>query len=342
MNIYLDNGYLDIDAIRRLGLPFNFIVGGRGTGKTYGALKNVIDKNIRFMLMRRTQAQADMINKPEFSPFKKLNTDLNINIVTKPISKYNSGFYLADNEGKPAGNAIGYTCALSTVSNIRGFDASDIELLIFDEFIPERHERPIKNEGAAFLNAYETMNRNRELNGEKPLQVLCLANANDLANPIFMELGMVRKADNMRKKGQEVSINKDKGYGIFLLNRSPISQEKRDTALYKLTEGSEFTEMSLDNDFLGVDNEKIVSRPLNEYKPIVTVGEITIYKHKNGGKLYVSTHETGSPPKYSSTEAALKRFNFSYNWLRMAYYSGIIEFEEYLCESLFLKYIKNA
>ena len=39
MNIYLNSGYCDIESIIKAGLTFNFIVGGRGTGKTYGALK---------------------------------------------------------------------------------------------------------------------------------------------------------------------------------------------------------------------------------------------------------------------------------------------------------------
>jgi hypothetical protein len=52
-------------------------------------------------------------------------------------------FYEPDAEEMP--HPIGYTCALSTLSNMRGFDASDIQLLICDEFIPEKHERLLKN-----------------------------------------------------------------------------------------------------------------------------------------------------------------------------------------------------
>ena len=76
MSIYLDNGYLNIKQILSYGLPFNFVVGGRGTGKTYGTLKTAYMENLRFILMRRTQAQCDLINKPEFNPFKVLNNDI--------------------------------------------------------------------------------------------------------------------------------------------------------------------------------------------------------------------------------------------------------------------------
>lgn len=188
MKLYLDSGYVNIKGIIDLGLPFNFVVGGRGTGKTYTALETVKEEDIKFMFMRRTQAQAELINKPDFSPFKSLNVDKGWNVITKPLTKYNAGFYESC-EGEAVGAPIGYTCALSTISNVRGFDAQDVKILVYDEFIPERHERPIKNEGAALLNAYETINRNRELKGHRPLQLLCLANSNDLSNPIFMELG---------------------------------------------------------------------------------------------------------------------------------------------------------
>lgn len=33
MNIYLNSGYLDIEKILSLRMPFTFIVGGRGIGK---------------------------------------------------------------------------------------------------------------------------------------------------------------------------------------------------------------------------------------------------------------------------------------------------------------------
>lgn len=52
MSIYLDNGYLDIAKILSYGLPFNFIVGGRATGKTYGALKYAYESHMRFIRMR--------------------------------------------------------------------------------------------------------------------------------------------------------------------------------------------------------------------------------------------------------------------------------------------------
>lgn len=342
MNIYQDSGYIDIKKIMDIGMPFNFIVGGRATGKTYTSLETVKTNGIKFIYMRRTQSQVDMINKPEFSPFKSLNDDHGWHVGSATLSKYNAGFYeteeAEDGARKCCGNPIGYTCALSTISNMRGFDASDVRVLIYDEFIPEKHERPIKGEGAAFLNAYETINRNRELKGNAPLQVLCLANANDLANPIFMELKLVRKAEQMRRRGQEVSLDKSRGIGLFILDRSPISMAKSETALYRLSKCSEFNRMSLQNDFSNEEIGNIKSRPLSEYKPIVTVGEITIYRHKATREYYVSTHKTGSPPEYGTGDMERSRFSRTFSWIWDEYMRNNIIFEEYLCEILLNKY----
>lgn len=338
MNIYQDNGYLDIRKIKDTNIPFIFIVGGRGVGKTYGALDMLIEDKIRFMLMRRTQTQTDLINKPEFSPFKPIMRDRGCVIETKQVSKYNAGIYMdLDTEG---GAPIGYTCALSTIANMRGFDASDCDILLWDEFIAEKHERALKNEAEAFLNAYETINRNRELNGIKPLQVIALANANDLANPIFIELGLVRVTQKMRKKGQETYINRERGIAVFLLDKSPISIEKSDTALYRLTRGSDFEKMSINNDFSGDRIGNVKSKPLQEYKPIVEIGDLCIYEHKSNSSYYASTHKLGSPVHYGTGEAERARFVRAYRWIWDMYMENKIEFEEYLCEILLTKAFK--
>ena len=332
MNIYLENGYINIEKILSYKMPFNFVVGGRGTGKTYGALKHLYYTNTRFMLMRRTQAQCDLINKPEFNPFKALAQDDNLNISVKSISKYNS-MIIEDNEEDY--NLLGYTCALSTIANMRGFDASDVTVLLYDEFIPERHERQIKNEGSAFLNAYETINRNRELKNQDPLQVLCLANAFNMANAFFLELGLVGIAEKMIQKNNDLYINKDKGVLICLLNESKISTQKKETALYKVASGA-YADMALNNDFAYNDDSNIKSKALREYNPVCSVGEITIYKHKSGSGYYVSEHRTGSSPVFKSDEVDLMRYRKKYG---IRFYSQYMKdnfmFETMLTKSLF-------
>lgn len=293
-NIYLSSGYFNVEYVLRFPVPFIFVVGGRGTGKTYGALRYVLENHIKFIYMRRTQAQADIINKPEFSPFKSVMRDTGQIITSAPVTKYNSAFYhakLEDDKLIPDGAPIGYTMALSTVSNLRGFDMSDCTLLIYDEFIPEQHERPLKNEAAALFNAYETINRNRELTGSPALKVLCLANSNTLNNPIFASLGVMDKVLTMEKKQQAVTINADRGYAIVMLSGSPVSQQKKNTALYALTQGTEFSRMAIDNSY----NVQFTRQAVNlvEYAPLFVVDGVAVYRHKAGSGLYVTRHISG-------------------------------------------------
>lgn len=332
MNIYEGSGYLNISAILKLGTTFNFIVGGRGTGKTYGALKYALIAGRKFILMRRTQSQADLINKPELSPFKPVCDDLGCEIITEPLSKYSSKFLKGD-------EMIGYTCALSTISSMRGFDASDIDLLIYDEFIPERHERIMKGEGGAFLNAYETINRNRELKGERPVQALMLANAFDIANPIFMELGLVGIAEKMQLKGQELYIDRASDLCVIMPRSEEISRKKSKTALYKLTSGT-YADMALSNKFSYNPTDFIKSQPIREYRPVASVGEICIYRHKSGQRWYVSELISGDPDSYHTDDVDLKRFTRKYGTrLYRAYMDGNVWFENMMCKSLFELYL---
>ena len=333
MRRFLENGYADIESILSVGVPFIFVIGGRGTGKTYGALKYCIEHKKKIMLMRRTQSQADLINRQEFSPFKAVSADLGVDIVVDSVNKYSSAFYLDE-------LCLGYSCALSTVSNLRGFDASDIKLLIYDEFIPEKHERPIKNEGTALLNAYETMNRNRELKGQEPLQVLALANAFDIANPIFRDLGLIDVCEKMKHKGNPVYVNKQRGLCIVMLDGSKISAKKKQTALYKLTENNSFNEMALANDFAYNDDSGIKSQSIKDYKIKCGVGDLYIYEHRSENRYYITEYKSGSCDYYAGDEVEVARFLKVYGRRLYAAYMGRrVLFENMLVKSLFEWYI---
>ena len=341
MSFYDNNGYLDFRKVRDLGYPFNLIIGGRGSGKTYGALRSCVEDGRRFIFMRRKQIQLDIINKPEFSPIRPVCRDTGMQITMRSVAKGLSAFIpyqLEDGKETVAGEPYGYTVALSTVANLRGFDASDVDIIIYDEFIPEKSERPLPHEADALFNAYETLNRNRELSGAPPLQLFCLANANDQTAPVLEHLRLIRRIDRMRKTGTELWTDKKRGLLLLMLRDSPISEAKADTALYRLTAGSDYAQMALSNDFVYEDRGRIISRPLAEYKPIVSVGEITVYRHKSRSDYYVSGHRTGSPPTYGTGEAELERCRRSYPQLLDAHLDDVVEYEDYLCQVLYAKY----
>lgn len=342
-NIYLSSGYLDTPFLRSRKVPFNFIVGNRGCGKTYGFLEDCIKNNLGFMYVRRLQVQIDVISTPEYNPFKKLNTDHGWSIGARTLAKNTAGFYeMAEDEKgsfSPVGAPKGYAVALSTFANLRGFDASDVDVIIYDEFIPEKHEKKIRGEGEALLNLYETVNRNREIEGQDPVQLWCLANSNDLANEIFLYLNLVSITESMQRSGQEYTYIKDRGIGLYILKDSPIAKKKEQTALYRMTAGTDFSQMALKNEFTAEDKSHTAHRNLKEYKPVVTVGEITIYKHKSKNEYYCCSHRLGSCPVYGGGDVERKRFQRAYHRLWCEYMQNKIYFEQYLYEILFQKYM---
>lgn len=343
INIYDQNGYVDMKSIIEAGYTFTIIIGGRGTGKTFGALLYVLEERKPFILMRRTQKQTDKIAKPEFTPFKAVTSyrpDLKV-IARKSddIGTINR-YHYEDEEIVIDEPPAGYVCALSTISNLRGFDASDVELLIYDEFIPERHEKALKAENEAILNAYETINRNRELQERKPLQLVALANSNRVDNALLEAFGLVNIAYEMTTgKRPPVYANRQRGILLITLQESPISKRKSYTALYQATAGSDFNRMALSNEFAGTSFENVHSENLSQYDPIVTIGEMTIYRHKSEYKYYASAHRCGDPPVFGTDEIDIKRFRRSYPrlWFNYIERNNVI-FENAALMTLFEKY----
>ena len=116
---------------------------------------------------------------------------------------------------------------------------------------------------------------------------------------------------------------------------------KKQTALYKLTRGTQFAEMALENKFTDMDTELVKPQDLSHYNAVVKVGELVIYEDKNKrGHYYVSTHAKGSYDEYSTGESDLMRFRRDYFYLWLAYLNKSIIFETFMMQVLFERYNK--
>ena len=326
--IFNSAGWVNWDYIMQQPESIISVVGARGTGKTYGLFKWLIENRKKFIYLRRLKSQLEECRKDAGNPFKKLNVDLGINIRPFPLAG-SVAFNYEDRNGDIA--AVGV--ALSVVANIRGVDYSDFDYIVFDEFILSDGERPIKNEFQAFLNFYETVNRNRELEGKPAVKCLMLGNANKISNPYFSGWRCMKRVLRMISGGQMVWRSDDKTRMIILLLDSPISQRKQSTVLYK-NANADFIEMALDNAFR-TDETIIKSEPLKEFIHIVSVGEIGIYKHKSERRYYVSG-TTCKQPYYDAFGISLKMFQLDYYMFRVYYMvNKTVTFESFECELLF-------
>lgn len=336
-NMYLDSGYANMGGILDLGFPFTLAIGGRGIGKTYTTLKELRVRKRNPILLRRTQQQADIIARKSMSPWRSIARDEGFDYACFPMVKGITETVELDADGQIL-NTLSVNAALTTFSNTRGFDSSDIDTIYFDEFIPERAERPIKNEFETLINAYETVARNRELSGKKPVQLIMTANANRLDSPILMGFGVTSKIESMIKKGQSYSLLPDRGIALFLFQDSPISARKSETALYRAMKGTAYSDMALNNAFAYDDTSNVISRPLDGLEPVLRIDDVTIYKNKSTNKFYASKHCSGTPPRFSTlSEEDVKRVTTRFYWIALQILANNIEYESFECKALILQ-----
>lgn len=326
--IYNSSGWVNWPYIIGQQCAFNMVVGPRGVGKTYGIFDDCLKNDRPFIYMRRLKSQLDQCATGDGNPFKKINADTGRNIRPKSTK---GGILFMEND-----KVVALGVALSTVANVRGFDYSNYDMIIFDEAIASEGERPISHEFNAFLNFYETVNRNRELLGDKPVQAVLLGNANRLTNVYYSGWGFMKTALNMIKGRQMVWRSGDGTRLMILLLDSQISERKRDTALYK-NASRDFITMAIDNAFR-TDGTNIRSMPLREFNHVVSIGCIGIYKHKSQRLYYVSM-KTNPDKTYDDFGMGLKLFQQDYYNLRVYYMvNKILYFESFECELIFREY----
>lgn len=341
MNLYLESGYLDMKRILAHPAPFIFIVSARGTGKTYGMLQAIDKTECRTLFLRRIESQLKTIITDEGNPFKSINTDTG---ASYKIIKAR-GMTLGNLYDESNNVIFGYASALSIFKNIRGIDFSNIELIFYDEFIGEAHEKPIRGEGDAFYNLYESINRNRELKGREPLKVVCAANSNRLDNPLFMDLGLVDSALKLSKSDEETLYLQERGVLIIMPKRSPISERKAQTALYKLASGSKFEKMAIENAFSYDDFSLVGTRPLKEYKPLCVINDFTIMEHKADESLYIinrSYKDDKLPFFNTDSKDGLAAFKAAFGlWIWNAILAGSVTFQSYAIKSEVISLFKS-
>ncbi len=253
--------------------PFNFIIGGYGIGKTYSAIERAICSFPgAFIYLRNTREQLQECSCSFGNPFKKFNKDFDRNIILK-MEKSHAIIYDQDTR-----DMIGYGAGLSVFENLRSVDLSDVKFIIHEEFI--ENKRFMFDQFKAFVRMYETVNRNREIEGFEPVKVVLLSNAQRMGNPILRGYNLIPIIENMQKNNQRVLITND-GQKRIELPFSKVSDEKKNTALYKATEGALFQREALNNNFVNDSFTGVKKVNINEFTPMVCIDDIYIYKHKS-------------------------------------------------------------
>lgn len=157
----------------------NFIIGGRGIGKTYAFKKDAISHFLKtgkqFVYIRRY--------KGELTTIGTFLNDMFGNFKDKEF-KINGGKIFTTFQVN--GMDMGYAFPLTTYKNLKSSTFPSVDTIIFDEFIPEKggFNQYLANEVDIFLNLVDSLFRNRKGH------IYMLANNASIINPYFAYFGI--------------------------------------------------------------------------------------------------------------------------------------------------------
>lgn len=329
--------YFNIESVWHKLRTLNFLIGGRGIGKTYSTIDYVLSKIVpaekKFIYMRNTDVQLSESASFMGNPFKKWNTDHDRNICLVSDKKHYNIIDSDDNN-----KLIGYGTSLSTSGNLRGMDLSDVSVVLFDEFI---EKRPLLfDQYDNFCNIVETINRNREIEGDEPCIFICLSNAQKIDNPILIGYGLVPHIEKMIRSEQKIFRNEAV---MVMLPEAKVSQLKENTSLYIASRGSAYADHALWNKFSNDDFHDIPTKSpnLNEYKCLYKVDEFYVWKHKFFNSYYICSTRAVNVKEYNTADS-LSLFMRSIGLkLREAYYLDEIRFSDYVVKSKFINVFRG-
>lgn len=182
---------------------FNFILGGRGIGKTYGAQKRAINRAIKygeeFVYIRRYADELAMSKGTFFDAISQEFPKYEFrSIVESKIARAQYTTAIPDDFGELSAKeqnaylknrvwkTIGYFTALSQAQRMKSSSYPRVKLMIFDEFILEKGRTIyLQEEYSVFQGLYETIDRKKDTT-----KVLFLANAVSIDNPYFIHYGI--------------------------------------------------------------------------------------------------------------------------------------------------------
>ena len=318
-----------MDEIARHPAPFKVFIGGRQIGKTFNVLLYHLDNDIPFVLMRRTIEELDTLTHPKFNPFLKINLNTDYNIQVFKEGKFYSA-YDVDQEGIKTDKLRCMIVALPQLAK-RGFDGSTFTSIIFDEFIPEIGVRVLRSEDENLLNAYTTIDGNREIEGEAPCALWLLANSNRIDSPILEAFNLTDTVLKMKARGLEVA---EYGKAIIIRPKSrKIMEQRKQTALMQhISHDSEFYQMSIENEFAYDQSPLIKNINIKYYRPLFSYGNLYAWESEKYIYICKAHHKT---ERYNNSNFDREQLRQNYAWIVRAYAAGLVFFSDLHLLSIF-------
>ena len=276
-----DEVYWDIAKPLSYNCLFNFIVGARGVGKSYGckkwAIKDFLKNGNQFVYVRRYKEELKKIKQffddiaPEFPEVKfKVNPPY---------------FYIND-------EVCGTAVALSTSKIEKSTPFPKVTKIIFDEFILDKgYHHYLPDEVTNFFELYSTISRNRDV------IVFFLSNALTITNPYFIELNISLPYGKSIKAKDDILIE--------MVQESEYEKMASQTRFAKIIKGTSYSDYAITNKFLR-DDRNFVQKKTDKSQCIFIMvykgNEYGVWIDYNAGLEFISSDiDPSCKLKYSIT-----------------------------------------
>lgn len=241
----MNNVYWDITKPLSYNCLWNFIIGMRGGGKTYGSLKWCIEQHLKY----RSKGKSW-----QFLYVRRMKTELDKLTVMRGGRLFNAvKNEFPDHELKAESNILhcddevcGYAQPLSTASILKSDSFPDVWCIVFDEFIIDNRGtyHYLKDEVTKFLDLFETVARGRNV------KVFFLSNAVSVTNPYFDFFHLDKPYNgDIQRFGNEILVQN------FV--STELSRIKKESRFGNIIKGTEYAEYAYDNEWL-MDNDDFI------------------------------------------------------------------------------------
>lgn len=292
-------------------------------GKSYGiknyVIKKFIKKKEKFLYIRRYDNELKSLFQKDFFG------DIRSAFPEVKLSSNSRKFYLN-------GEVFGYAKRLTEAQDLKSSSFEDITTIVFDEYAIEKNKRYyLSNEGMIIAGLLDSVIRNRN-----NVKVFFLMNAVEGIefSPLFTFFNLTLPYST------DIKLFKNNTVLVQYMNNVEFRQERKETLIGKLMEGTLYENYAMKNEILDKTNdfiEKKTGTAKFSFAFIYNKETFGVWNDFKNGKVYVSNDYLDNNFNiYSLTLkdskpnvmmiGALSRYDFWKNFLKNFKY-GVVYFE---------------
>lgn len=242
--------FYSYNKIDEFNADFKIIFGSRGTGKSYGIKKKVIDNFFnseekgQFVIVRRFE--ADIKQKIAQTYFSDM-ADYLAETYHSKIKYYQGQFWIKDldepDSGIKGARVCGYMMALNLTERYKSTAYPDVTTIAFEEYM-SMNNRYLSDEISLFNNFISTIVRKR-----KNVSVYMLANAISRYNPYTAELGIDLSKIEVDSIVTLQKYDGEDRYKYVIERTKNVKVENNGDYYYQFQDSSKKGDMIVDGDF---------------------------------------------------------------------------------------------